>query len=117
MNRLDSFLRIFTPFAIFLTYNSNNAQTNFWQQTNGAYGGLVDALILDDDDHIFAITTGSGIFRSSNNLENWTALNTGTTNMTSNSFAINSKGPISAGSLEGYVDTSITARIGQKLDC
>ena len=76
------------------------AQTNFWQQTNGPYGGDVRALAINARDDIFAGTYGYGIFRSipSGRDENWMPVNTGLTINTVLSLAINkSTGHIFAG--------------------
>ena len=71
------------------------AQTDFWQQTNGPYGGDIRALAINNDEHIFAGTFGSGVFRSADNGENWSQ--TGLTNTNVQALAINSNGHIFAG--------------------
>jgi len=40
------------------------AQTDFWEQTNGPFGGTVNSLGINSSGDIFAGTNGSGVFRS-----------------------------------------------------
>ena len=40
------------------------AQTNFWQQTNGPFGGIVLSLAINSGGDLFAGTSGGGVFRS-----------------------------------------------------
>ena len=47
-----------------------------WVQTNGPEGGFVTSIAYDDS-FIYAGTYGGGIFRSSNNGQNWIAANKG----------------------------------------
>lgn len=44
---------------------------NFWEQTSGPTGGDVRALAVDINDDLFAGTWGDGLFRSSDEGENW----------------------------------------------
>ena len=70
---------------------------DFWQRTNGPYGDYITGLAINSSGHIFAGTgTGSGVFRSTDNGDNWTAKNTGFTNplITVTSLAINASGHI-----------------------
>ena len=81
------------------------AQTDFWEPINT---GLTDtgvfAFTINSGGDIFAGTVGSGVFRSSDNGDNWNAINTGLTFpgtiVTPGVFAltINSSGDIFAGS-------------------
>jgi ligand-binding sensor domain-containing protein len=70
---------------------------NFWQQTNGPYGGTIPAFAIDSTGNIFAGTDGGGIFRSTDDGENWTPVNMGLTNTSIWSFVVNSSGHIFAG--------------------
>jgi ligand-binding sensor domain-containing protein len=79
-----------------LTDKEGNAQ-NFWQQTNGPDEAEVYALVINSSGHIFAGTSGSGVFRSTNNGDNWAAVNSGLTNTYVSALAINSSGHIFAG--------------------
>ena len=71
---------------------------NFWQRTNGPYGGTVYSLAINSSGHIFA-GTNPGVYRSTDNGGNWTY--TGLTNTGVWSLAINSSGHIFAGTNPG----------------
>ena len=58
-----------------------------WVQTNGPYGGQVLSFAVGGT-NIFTGTNGAGVFRSSDNGTNWTAVNTGLTNTTVNALAV-----------------------------
>ena len=48
------------------------AQANFWQQTNGPFGGRVNSLAINSSGDIFAGSLfGGGVFRSTDNGDNW----------------------------------------------
>ncbi len=82
------------------------AQANFWQQTNGPFGGTVNALAINSNGEIFA-GTGAGVFRSSDNGDNWTQINTGLTNTDVFALAFNSDGQVFAGTRGGGVFRSV----------
>jgi photosystem II stability/assembly factor-like uncharacterized protein len=68
----------------FLTLlSSNTFAQDFWQQTNGPYGGDVRSLAVSPNatggTNLFAGTYGSGAFLSTNDGESWTAINSGLT--------------------------------------
>jgi len=85
-----------------LSANTESQAQNFWQQTNGPTGGTIRALAINNSNgHIFAGTLGGGVFRSMDNGNNWTAVNTGLTNTDISSLAINSSGHIFAGNRSG----------------
>ena len=75
-------------FIINITY----AQTNFWEEVNnGLYGGSntsVPALAINDSGHVFA-GTGSGVFRSIDNGNDWAEINNGLQKRVVRSLAIN----------------------------
>jgi photosystem II stability/assembly factor-like uncharacterized protein len=79
-----------------------NGETDFWRQTNGPEGGHTFSLAINSDGHIFA-GTYYGIFRSQDNGDNWTAVDTGLTNGHIQALAINSGGDIFAGTDGGGV--------------
>jgi len=81
--------------------NTKVAAQNFWEQTNGPYGGTVLSFVINANAHIFAGTNGGGIFRSADNGENWIKVNTGLTNTFVSALAINSKRHIFAGTRGG----------------
>ncbi|MCX6230806.1 MAG: T9SS type A sorting domain-containing protein [Bacteroidetes bacterium] len=58
-----------------------------WQQTNGPIGGTIGALAINGN-NIFAGTDEGGVFLSTNNGTNWSAVNTGLTNNLIYSLAI-----------------------------
>ena len=74
---------------------------DFWQQTNGPFGGDIQALIINSSDHIFAGTWEGGVVRSTDNGVNWTAVNNGLTQRTVYALALNSIGHILAGTYGG----------------
>jgi len=87
---------------LLLSTNTETAAQNFWQQTNGPYGGDIRALAINNvSGHIFVGTDGGGIFRSTNNGDSWTAVNTGLTETYVFALAINSSGHIFAGTFYG----------------
>ncbi len=45
-----------------------------WEQTNGPYGGNIDALAINSSGHIFAGDNEGGVFRSTDNGGNWIAI-------------------------------------------
>ena len=77
---------------------SSIAQTNFWEHTNGPPDGNVICLAINNGD-IFAGTsdTSRGIFRSTDNGDNWSEINTGLTNNVIFDLSVNSSGDIFAG--------------------
>ena len=80
-----------------------SADSTFWQQTNGPYGGDVNALAINSSGYIFAGTDSRGVFLSTNNGTSWTQENNGLTNSDIVSLAINSSGYIFAGTDGGGV--------------
>jgi photosystem II stability/assembly factor-like uncharacterized protein len=81
------------------------AQADFWEQTHGPYGGFITELAIDSSNgHIFAGICRGGIFRSTDNGDIWTAVNTGLTNLYVGSLAINpATRDIFAGTYDGGV--------------
>ena len=53
------------------------ADENAWVQTNGPYGGHINALYATPKGVLFAGTGGAGIFRSTDLGDSWTPVNTG----------------------------------------
>ncbi len=66
---------------LFAAAQSDDAErTKFkgkWRQTNGPYGGKILTLYETTNGVLFAGTEGAGIFRSTDNGNNWTPVNTG----------------------------------------
>ena len=86
--------------GLFLLFAANNSfsQGDFWEQTNGPLGGDILSLTINGDGHIFAGNRGGGVFRSTDNGDNWTVINTGLPDFTFVfALAINGAGHIFAG--------------------
>ncbi len=62
---------------------SASAQTNFWEQTNGPFGGTIGSLAINANGDAFAGAFG-GVFRSTDNGDSWQQINNG---LTTNSFS------------------------------
>jgi len=77
----------------FLGINNIYSQ-DFWEPTNGPYGGTVLSFVINSNGHIFA-GTRDGVFRSTDNGESWTQ--TGLTEEYVKSLAINASGHLFAG--------------------
>ena len=81
---------------------SINAQQDFWGQTNGPKGGFVQAMAVNSSGDIF-VGTETGVFRSTDEGENWNEINNGLPSFFYNryveSLAINSKGFIFMGTV------------------
>ena len=91
-------MKTFTLFIIFsLVLSSRSFSQNFWQQTNGPYGGTINAIAVDTYEDIFIGTNDIGIFHSTNGGKNWSGINNGLTNFRINTLSINPKGYIIAG--------------------
>ncbi len=91
-------IKIFSIIVILwhVAQTETNAQ-DFWQQTNGPYGGSIRALAVNSNGVVFAGTVGAGIFRSSDDGETWIVFNNILSNKTITALAINSSGDIFAG--------------------
>ena len=88
----------YVPLMFLLVPFSLYAQ-NFWQQTNGPFGGTVAALAINSRGDIFAGIQYGGVYRSTDNGNNWTQINRGLpADIWVTSFAINnSSGDIFTG--------------------
>ena len=53
------------------------SQDNFWEQTNGPYGGWGSPIAIDSSGNIFIGSTGEGIFKSTDNGYSWVKINNG----------------------------------------
>jgi len=85
----------------FLFANTVTLAQNFWQQTSGPVGGDVRAVLVKSSGEVFVGHDESGIYRSTDNGANWTAVNTGLTNGTVNALANNAAGDLFAGTFGG----------------
>lgn len=76
------------------------AQTNFWEQTNGPFGGTIGSLAINANGDAFAGAFG-GVFRSTDNGDSWQQINNGLTNTLVRTLAINDNSDIFAGTSDG----------------
>jgi len=76
MKNLNLLLLILIPLFLSFEVESSPAQENFWEQTNGPYGGDVTALAINSNGHIFA-GAGCAVFRSTDNGDSWTNVSSG----------------------------------------
>ncbi len=84
------------------------SQQNFWVQTNGPYGGSVQAIVAKSSGEWFAGTGDmldgqGGVFRSTDHGNTWVDASVGLTNRTVMSLAIDSTGTLFAGTSGGGV--------------
>ncbi len=87
-------------YLVFLGGLLTNAEVlaqNFWQQTNGPYGGKIRAIAINSSGQIF-VGTDNAIFRADNNGEKWTRINSNTGAL---SLVVNSNRHIFAGTNDG----------------
>ncbi|MFC2088131.1 FlgD immunoglobulin-like domain containing protein, partial [Calditrichota bacterium] len=85
-------------FAVFTLLEEIKAQ-DFWQQTNGPFGGSICAVAVSRDGHILAGSNGGGIFRSTDDGDNWAF--SGLPNSLIKSIAVDTSSYIYAGNSEG----------------
>ena len=88
---------------------SINAQ-DFWEKTNGPYGGHINTFAVDSSGRIFAGTAGGGIFRSTDNGESWTPKNNGLTATEVFCLVANASENIFAGTFD-YQDKKLQLRL------
>jgi photosystem II stability/assembly factor-like uncharacterized protein len=91
-------------FVLILSYScfvgSTRAQTDFWQQTNGPYGGSVNSVAVNSNGHILAAEWTGRIFISRDGGEHWIELaNSPAPNL--NTFIIAPNGHLFAGTMTG----------------
>jgi ligand-binding sensor domain-containing protein len=87
---------------------------NFWQATNGPYGGIVDCFAINSSGYVFAGTWGGGVFLSTNNGTSWTGVNTGLTSTNVLSLAVSSDKYLFAGTFGSGVFRSVRPIVGIK---
>jgi ligand-binding sensor domain-containing protein len=99
---------VFLLLVFWLSANTKATAQNFWQQTNGPYGGEIRALTINSRGDIFAGTFAGGVFRSNDNGGSWTAVNFGLTSRFVYALAINPSGHIFAGTDDGVFRSTDT---------
>ena len=101
-------LTVFSLFGLLLTFgchkddnpvrpNGNGNETITWEQTNSPFGGRAFSLVINSHGDIFA--GAAGVFYSADNGNNWSQ--TGLTDLTISSMAVNSLGHLFAGTSLG----------------
>lgn len=86
-------------------YLSNNNGTS-WTATTLSQKD-VRSVVVDNNGTIYAATWGNGIFKSVDNGQNWTAINSGLTNQVVHSLVINSQSELFAGTFGAGVFKSV----------
>ena len=91
--------------VVLLTCSPSFSQpgSDFWEQTNGPFGGTINDLAINSNGDIFAGTDDGPVFRSSDNGDDWSQLNTGLTLPSVRALAINSNGDVYAGTENGGI--------------
>lgn len=77
MKKQIPFPVVFVSFFLLCATTIAFSQTPFWQQTNGPEGGNIWGLAINSQKYIFATTIRGGVYRSTDNGENWTPVNNG----------------------------------------
>ncbi len=93
-------LVICTLFISAMLFQVDTFPQNFWQQTNGPYGGSVRSLVVNSAGYNFLGSKGGGVLRSTNNGDKWVPMNNGLIPTDIFALAINSDGEIFAGCTE-----------------
>ncbi|MGH7597541.1 MAG: YCF48-related protein, partial [bacterium] len=100
MNSIN-FLRLLTALLVAISAGVASAQTEFWQQTNGPYGGFIRALAGDSTGQMFAGTADDGLFRSSDGGATWSTTSVNAAIVYT--LALNTEQHIFAGTNGGHV--------------
>ncbi len=85
--------------------NTKVAAQIVWTQTEGPFGGIVRALAVNANGHIFAGLEGGGVFRSTDNGISWEPKDSGVTNKFVYALAVNANGVVFAGTERGLFRT------------
>ncbi len=64
MKAINTFFVLLVALSLSLSFDSTFSQTDFWQPTNGPYGGEVTTLVADSMGQVFVGTLVGGVFRS-----------------------------------------------------
>ncbi|HMS32912.1 MAG TPA: T9SS type A sorting domain-containing protein [Ignavibacteria bacterium] len=82
---------------ILLIFSESAFSQDFWHSANGPLNGKVTSIAMDSSLMIFAGTSNGGVYRSADNSNLWTQINSGLTNTDIRTIVINSSGIIFAG--------------------
>src|SRR3972149_1121131 len=93
--RTNNLLSVLRAACLFVFILSSAEAQDFWQPTNGPYGGSVTSFAFKASGQVFAATWDGGVFRSTDNGDNWS--HTGWTTFGLNTLATNASGHIFAG--------------------
>jgi len=104
MKKVCVFIVLF--FVLILTAADSLFAQNFWQQTNGPFGGIINCLTVNSAGHVFAGTIFNGIYRSTDNGATWTKNNAGLTSNFVGALAINASGHLFAGTTGVFRSTN-----------
>ena len=94
-------LLFFLPILCFFPASHVAIGQDFWQQTNGPFGGFIQTLVVDPSGRLFAGTAEGGLFRSTDDGGNWTLVKGGLTSTNVASLAFGSSGKAYAGTGAG----------------
>lgn len=85
-------------------HHITKAQTNFWQQSNGPFAGVVQSIAMAPDGAMVVGTKDGGVFRSVNNGTSWTIINSGLTSYDVTALVIKHNELMFAGTRwDGYI--------------
>ncbi len=89
--------------ALAIAFSSaTSAQTDFWQQTNGPFGGDIIALAINNSNgYIFAATRFATLHRSTDNGESWAPVNNSAFNNPIGILKMNSAGHLFVANFDG----------------
>jgi len=93
-----SFASLVLPVLLLrMSVTTETANQNFWQPTNGPYGGYISSVVINSQGHIFVGAYGSGVFVSTDNGASWDDVNNGLTDKRIYALAMNAAGHLFAG--------------------
>jgi ligand-binding sensor domain-containing protein len=83
-------------FLLFYIIFSNGDLQGQWIQTNGPFAGSIATMAVNTNGYLYAGTNRAGIFRSTNNGNNWSQINNGLLSLSINTIVCNSFGKVFA---------------------
>lgn len=88
---------------ILLIFSESAFSQDFWHSANGPLNGKVTSIVKNTSSMIFAGTSNGGVYRSAENSNSWTQINSGLANTDIRALVINSSGIIFAGTFGGGI--------------